>query len=676
MPRPWKSICICLLFVCILLTGYWIRVHGHDRLPQNQFTGNDAYFYYWQASIISEQGKLPPRDMHRWLPLGRDLEQTLNIYGYLLAYAHKIIRLLTPNVSLYQITIYAPVVCFILGLGILCLFLYRCFGLVFSGCVGVILATLPSAVERSAVGFGDRDSWCFLIAILAITAYLVSLKSSDTKQRWLFTISSSISVYVGGLSWEGFGVFVIIILCVELWRFLTTDTEQDILYYLVWVAPFAITLYASSPAYHSGYGFSKHVTALLITPSCVLLLMKGVRYLLITHLPFALHARKISFILSGVAVISAVGYIFLQLDTLDSTTVALSQNTLMTSVSELRNPTFKYWTDRYGSIFILGSIAIIIGIIITWKKEAAFWACTVACFAITAFFREPLDTLWGTHTTTLLFYLSIVGYILGYLWIASKQKTPAQNDIEMIAFLTWFIFWAALSRDAKRYDFFLGMPLAYFTAYGIHALATALTHAIRHPEYTTDKLRQLLPQTRLKSAGTILLLLLILFWTPYPQTRYTLNAATTMRKAKPGRSRVTEMFLWIKMLYLKTHKNPDAVVVAAHWGYGSQLNVLAGVKTIIDQDHYIQHWIHLYKKHVYNASSEREVLEFLKTHEVSHLILGPKDPKETFLHRELSDAFIPVYPINNFHNATIKLWKLQYPAEIEKNPVYLETKFQ
>ena len=101
--------------------------------------------------------------MNRWLPLGRDLTQTLNLYGYVLAYAHIGIARIFPDVTLYHVIVYTPVVCFCIGLGALCLFLYRTFGILFSSIVGVLLATLPGAITRSTAGFGDRDSWCLML---------------------------------------------------------------------------------------------------------------------------------------------------------------------------------------------------------------------------------------------------------------------------------------------------------------------------------------------------------------------------------------------------------------------------------------------------------------------------------------------------------------------------------
>ena len=113
---PWA------LLGTIIFIAFWIRIQGVASIPYEQFTGNDPYLYYWQAQIISEQGHLPPRDMHRWLPLGRDLGQSLNAYSYALAYAHRAIVLLFPDVSLYHTALFAPVVCFVIGLGVLCFF--------------------------------------------------------------------------------------------------------------------------------------------------------------------------------------------------------------------------------------------------------------------------------------------------------------------------------------------------------------------------------------------------------------------------------------------------------------------------------------------------------------------------------------------------------------------------
>lgn len=113
----------------MLLVAFWIRIQSTTAIPEGHFTGVDAYIYYFQGQQISEHGTLPARDMHRWLPLGRDNGQTLNLYAYVLAYTHKAVVWFFPNVTLYDVTLYMPVLCFCIGLGVLCLFLDGTFGL-------------------------------------------------------------------------------------------------------------------------------------------------------------------------------------------------------------------------------------------------------------------------------------------------------------------------------------------------------------------------------------------------------------------------------------------------------------------------------------------------------------------------------------------------------------------
>ena len=48
-----------ILLCAIVLLACWIRVQGVNRLPDGQFTSNDAYLFASQAQEIAEQGVLP-----------------------------------------------------------------------------------------------------------------------------------------------------------------------------------------------------------------------------------------------------------------------------------------------------------------------------------------------------------------------------------------------------------------------------------------------------------------------------------------------------------------------------------------------------------------------------------------------------------------------------------------
>lgn len=643
--------------MCLLLLTFWIRTQGTDTLPAGHFTETDAYFYYWQASLISEHGHLPARDMHRWLPVGRDLGQTLNLYGYVLAYTHKVLAWFFPKLSLYQVALYMPVVCFCIGLGGLCLFVYHTRGVLVSAGTGILLATLPGSIERSTAGFGDRDAFCLMLGILAVVTYLLSLQSQTPRKRFLWTLASGGLVFLGGISWEGFGVFLSVILIVELWRFLSTETEDGLGHYAFWVCCFVPTLYLVSPAYRSGYGFAEHLSAFVLLPPVVLLSIRALRYVLLSKVDvLRSHARPLSVAFTLACLTLAGGYVLIQRTTFVDTTVPLSQNAVMQAMTELADPRLGYWFFRYGGVFLIGSLGVIVAI--QRQSRQTCLLIPVALFVATTFFREPIETFfsdaaWGTF----LFSIALMCTGVGFLLSARLQRAHEPWHASSVAFLAWFILWVALSRDAKRYDFFIGVPLAFFTADVIDRFCNiGFLKGIRYPR-------------ALKTGIATALLTGILFLPPIgSHATRSLYAATEMRSPTPPENVTSAMRAMKASL-------PQPAIVAAHWAYGSQLNVIGGVKTIVDQDTYLQNWILLYTQHVHDATSETQVMAYLKTHGATHLMLTKKDPRDSFLRGNLSEAFRPVYPEADFDRAAVKVWSIDYPPDIKPNPKYLETGF-
>jgi len=613
---PWHLNTLILVFGSILLLAFWLRVQDTSRIPDGQFTGYDAYLYYWQAHIISEHGHLPARDMHRWLPFGRDLGQTLNLYSYFLAYLHKAIVLCFPGVSLYHICLYTPPLCFLIALGSLCLFLYYTHGLLFSGIVGVLLATLPGAIGRSSAGFGDRDSWCFLLAILATTTYLMSLQSQHHRERIFWTLASGSVVFLGGLSWEAFGLFVAIILAVELWKFCSTEREQHLKVYALWAFLFVPGLYLVSPAYRNGYGFATHVAALMVFSPLVVFVLRSVRYLLLGFSEyFRRYARQLAWLLtlSGIAV--GVCYIVMNLDNLALTAYPLRENRLMRSLEELTNPQLNYWNIRYGSVFILGSLGFIIESLRVWKWKAIPLSTALTLFFTTTFLRFPINRWIGTDMCNMLFFTSLILIPLG-LGIANLRKEVPKNELVTLTAIVWTLLWIGLAREGKRYDFFVSVPLAFSTASLLYWTSTYLKQKMM----AVKKINPYVTHRWVTACITIALFIPILFWPAFGgHATHAIKNANQVREPVPAQGEIAATFQWMNATLSRSS------IIAANWVHGSQLNVLGGVKTIIDQDHYLPHWIYLYYRHVFCAQSEREALSFLKTHGATHLMLTQKD---------------------------------------------------
>ena len=121
----------------------------------------------------------------------------------------------------------------------------------------------------------------------------------------------------------------------------------------------------------------------------------------------------------------------------------------MQTVAELKNPFLEYWMFRYGSVFVLGYCGIVMAAIRFWKTRGVLLAVPLTLFTITTFYRSRLDSLWGTATGNLLFGAAVVTCIIGFIVLAWRRQRTPENESTYITFVLWFLFWAALTRDAK-----------------------------------------------------------------------------------------------------------------------------------------------------------------------------------------------------------------------------------
>ena len=627
LASKFKYICIGLLFLLVLFTAFWFRIQGNGDVPKGQFTENDAYLYYKQAGIITQQWLLPERDMQRWLPYGRDNGQLLTFYSYAIAYIHKILHPFIPEITLYQIQNYMPVVCFTLGLGVLLFFLFQNYGLFFALITGIILATVPGSVERSAIGFGDRDAFCWMFGVFVVVSYLWKEQLTKGKHRLILTVLSGVSVLFGGLSWEGFGVFLLIIMILELWKFCTTNIEQHLNEYLVWIGAFVPWLYIVSPIYRRGTGYATHVAALMLLPPIVILVIRGTRYLVLKYINVCQRYRKpIAWGLTLLTLFIGIGYCYAQYGTFETTAFSFRESALMQTMGELENPSFKYWTDRYGAFFVLGSIGLILASQHFGTLQGSCLGIALFLFTGTTFFRELIDTWGSTSISDILFYISMGGTAVALATTslsktdeipAVEQETTTQRNIIphkliLITMITWFILWVALARGGKRYDFFIGVPLAFGTATLLWLSPAFLKYVFKK---TQNHKKSEFKEKLITTGIVTIILITIFFWIPLGGhvTRLT-HINFKIRKTVPN-TQMTQAITWLKD---ELHKN---TVIAADWTYGMPINVLAGIRTIIDSDTFLSHQIHLYYRHVFCASSEKEALTFLKTHDVTHLLL-------------------------------------------------------
>ena len=414
------------------------------------------------------------------------------------------------------------------------------------------------------------------------------------------------------MSWEGFGFFVLMIVGVELWKFCSTDTEQHLKEYLLYILMFVPWLYLISHAYRSGAGFSTHVAVLMLLPPLTVFALRGGRYLLLKYVE-QLHPypRKLAWGLTLLSIAAGIGYIFMQAGTFAETAYPFRESQFMQGIGELGDPNFRYWAGRYGAVFVLGSLGLIAACLYLWKWKGVPLALSLILFVGTTFFRTQVNEWIGADTCNTLFLVSLVLTVLSFA-VACFRREKTENELVTLTTLAWFLLWVGLSRGGKRHDFFIGMPLAYGTAWLLYFSPVHLIQRLKDAEILYPSVRE----KRATAIFAVIVLVPVLFWTPIGgHATKSVYAAARMRPPVPGQNSRSEVFKWMHDTL------PKESVIAANWDYGTQLNVLGGVNTVVDSDHFLPHWIHLYYRHVFSAQDEREALGFLKTHQATHLML-------------------------------------------------------
>lgn len=166
--------------------------------------------------------------------------------------------------------------------------------------------------------------------------------------------------------------------------------------YLIWILMFVPGLYLISPAYRSGYTYATHLAELTLGPPITVFIMRGLRYLFLKYYPpLRPHARKLAGGLTLFGIAIGVGYILLQSGTFENTAFIFQETRLMKDMTELVDPNFGYWPARYGTVFMLGSLGLILGSLYLWKQNGIPLAITLSLFTATTFFRWPLSKWIG-----------------------------------------------------------------------------------------------------------------------------------------------------------------------------------------------------------------------------------------------------------------------------------------
>ena len=626
----------------------WHRTRVNYEALDGRFTGNDAYLYYRQSERILEEGQLPKRDMERWLPLGRDQTLLHNLYSYVVAYSYRAARVFFPNLTLHAFSCYAPPALFAMTAALFTAALLSLYGWEAAGLGSLFFVLSPPVAARTSLGFADRDAFCLFLAVLMGALYLWRINASRRRNRIALAAACGFTACVGCLAWEGFGAFALCVLlpktiiawrqkerALELYAFCSCLALPLLVLsssHRFWVVP-------TEPAHPVGL---IAVFPAMLAPSLVFIrqTLRGNQHIRLKLASFLPASLLIGFLIQRALLSGEAAAAF---------AVPFSDSRLMQSVSELRDMDAEGWKVHFSGLPIIAAL----GVVGSWLRLLYLYArrLDISASMENSLFATGWVGVWGYLTTGSMRY--------------AVMLAPSIAAVSAV-FLVWIgdaIQQKAFSRSIERGD-------------------------ETKPDDKVSKKYRFAAREALRYLYVTLIPMAVLYWGPAGRIVPQSAGIAALRPPRPS-IETTEAYRWISE-NIGSNSSGERPIVAARWGVGSQLNVLADARTIDDQDLWKHYWIYLSSRHLYCAESETEALQFLKTRSADYWFLQLRDladrPAQSIewlgsgaeIDRSIgfsrymweqggSEAFDLV-----FENATNKIFRIHYPPDLTVPPELYE----
>ncbi len=483
----------CVLAICL-------RFQNLPLLEGKYLLGTDSYRFLWQAETIVEHGRLPERDMTRWLPLGRDLTRQLSLSSYVIAGLYHLLNPFIPSLTVYQTVVYYPLILYPLILLMIYLVALRLFKRSTALLAVAILIVLPPELSRSMAGFADRDGLCLLFAVLSFYYYVRGIQADGVKQtvgfgsQLIWSFLSGIAMMLLGLTWEGAGLFIAVIVLLHLVKLMLDDYRlHDFYRYLSFIGPILLGLLTLTRTYWGGANYSSPFALVAISMPIGFAFLAGI-YLLLRRSPRVVASITLDHRLPYGVSIVALAFLLFALVLLSLATLSedvslfveaaksnffspLGQSRLMQSVNELADSSLISWVRFYRFLlpcFSAGALLLLYHLckkarLTPWIVMVAFGWVLINIFCSDG--SLGLVPIIGHTISYLGSLVALIGTVAGlyvYRYWKARDSTlsnPLQLDEGRLLVVLWFLLTLSVARGAVRYQFFFAPVAAIIGAY-------------------------------------------------------------------------------------------------------------------------------------------------------------------------------------------------------------------
>ena len=675
------------LMLCSLLIAGYVRLIG----VSDDFTslvGADSARYVHQAQQILEHGRMPAVDMLRVAPIGQSTSTQLTLYPYVIAALYRVAQIV--HIDIEQFVTILPVLLFLLTVLPIYLLTWRIFGHAVALLSVNILVLTPHLLARTYGGFTDRDGFVLLLSMWSFFFYVQSYLEEDYKQ-WLHRGLSSGIMLCLGLTWQGVGIFSAIIVTVELLKIITDDSYdwKSARLFAVWTLPILVSLLVFKPQIYSHLRQPYAFIAIVYSGIGLFaaLLVSIIQRMPVLKKPLSFnHRLPIGF--STIALVGIFSFSLRYNWVFDALIPSLTQpygdDPLFELIGELQKLGAAGWTEWPGVFYIpmaIGLLCIAYAVCdsLHLHKHWTLGFLQIIIFGI-ALSRlasgqsqaNSIETPFTLGSYSISMGIGAIGLVivLVHAYLKRDSQTPLSIDKTVwinVFLIVWCLGMLVAMRAAVRFVYLFAIPSTIlgsyalllpfkrwlspekwnrlYSLYGVCLLWQAYILFADSVENVSVfiaiyvllgcitisvvwLITRALKQATLKRqfALTGIAVYLIVLTALSPHLFLGGGYAFHIRHGLPvlllaEDSGVKKAFAWIR-----ENTETDAVI-AAHWEYGSWLNLLSDRATIVDEQQ-PGNWTNVMAKEVFVANNDIQgALEFLKTHQADYLLLTHRNIK-------------------------------------------------
>jgi len=647
------------IYYLILAFIVWISVNIRTRnIPKLKdiTTGTwtlgpdlDPFLFLRWTEYIVEHGKLFVLDTMRSVPLADicsgitcnpvNTAGEMKLLSYMIAWFYHFLSFFSKEVTVTYAAILFPAIMF--GLTIIAFFLFarkifykedKKTRNIIALVATAFFAFIPSLLPRTIAGIPEKESAAFLFIFLSFYFILEAFTTKNFKKGAIFSVLAGISTGLLGLIWGGITFVFMTISGAVLFAFLLGQIQdKKFYYYSIWMFTSFLVMMPFSTRYSPINLIVSTSTGIAIGVFLIILidfiLRKQNKFNLKNkiNLPEPIISLLISIILIFLIATILFGSSFIYdkiLNIINQLIHPLDVGRFSLTVAENKQPYFiNDWKNNFGPVlwkiplyfwmFFIGAVTLFNNLIRKLRKEKRIlltfsYFIFLICLIFSRYSQSSI--LNGDSGLSLLVYFSgFLIFIGSFAYVYYKKYKEGEFLIFKEFNITYMLYFIILTmtiigaRGAIRLIMVLG---------AISPVVVSFLIIKTCKKYFKEK-----GESTKFFVG--LIVLIILFAAMFTLWNYYKADKNTGENFGPG----PYQWQWQKaMSWIRDNTSEDAVF-AHWWDYGYWLQSIGERATILDGGNAITYWNHLMGRHVLTGDDETKALEFLYTHNGTHLLI-------------------------------------------------------